>query len=492
MHIARRLYHLFEILMRTCRNICHQLAIFVSLVCLLYPVSLLAQQMPTDLAAVIAKYGISLSAVSLDIHDIETGKPVVQLNSNRPRNPASVIKLVTTLSALEILGPHHTWKTKYLIDGEIKDGVLVGNLVMQGGGDPFLTMDRFWHQIMSIKQRGIHTITGDFVIDNSLFAVPGHDRNAFDGKGSRLYNVGPDAALVNFSATRFVFHPIGNEIAVFSDPPLAGLVVDNNIKPAQGKCKSRNGGWSYALDIQQDKVIARFNGTYRSRCGQHSVARALFPNPEYTYRLFKYLWQSNGGTFNGGFHINKTPEDAVGLIDYPSEPLADIITSINKFSNNVMARILLLSIDAEREGEPATIDGARKMIGDWMTVNGLPMPELFIDNGSGLSRKSKITTANLSDLLGHAWNSNYRAEFLSSLSLAALDGTMRKRLKNSPLRSRARIKTGLITGVRSMAGYVNAKNNKQYAVAMMIESGKVNFWNGNVIQDAVLNWVYNR
>jgi D-alanyl-D-alanine carboxypeptidase/D-alanyl-D-alanine-endopeptidase (penicillin-binding protein 4) len=467
--------------------------LFLALFCVLCGHTNLAfaDKLPDQVSKLVSKYGIPLEAISIDVRDLDSDKSILQINSDKTRNPASVIKLLTTLAALERLGPDYVWNTRYYIDGKLAGDVIQGDLVLQGGGDPFLTVDRLWYQVLSIRERGIRAINGSLVIDNSLFDIPPHNRGKFDEQPARLYNVGPDAALTNFSATRFVFHPINGRVSVFADPPLADMVVVNKIKPADGKCKSRNSGWTYDIRKTGEKIYATFNGTYRTRCGQHSISRALFSNNEYTFRLFKYLWLRSGGIFDGGYRIAQVPENASELITFPSEPLADVITSINKYSNNVMTRNLFLTLDAQVENSPATPDGARAMLGDWLTVNNLSMPGLYVDNGSGLSRKTRISSRSLSDLLRHGWNSNYRPEFLSSLSLSALDGTMRKRLRDSGLQGRARIKTGLINGVRSMAGYVNARNNRQYSVAMMIESSKVNYWNGNELQDAVLKWIYN-
>jgi D-alanyl-D-alanine carboxypeptidase/D-alanyl-D-alanine-endopeptidase (penicillin-binding protein 4) len=465
----------------------------VAVVCLLLlPLTLNAQQLPGSISSLLKTYGIPVNTVSLDIRETESRATLLSINSNTPRNPASVIKLVTTLSALEILGPEYQWETKYWATGPVENGVLKGDMVIQGGGDPFLTVDRFWYQILSLQQQGIYSISGSLVIDNSRFDTDNHDRAAFDGQPARLYNVGPDAALVNFSATRFVIHPSSNQINVFAEPPLADLVVENNIKPATGKCINRNSGWSYGIHRQGEKVIARFNGKYRSRCGQHSLSRSVVSNQEYTFRLFKYLWNNSGGSFDGGYRIASTPEDATLINRFSSAPLADIITSVNKYSNNVMARQLLLTIHSEQTEGPGNLEGARGVVTDWLAQNIGATPGLHIDNGSGLSRKTRISAANLVDILQYGWASNFRPEFLSSLPLSALDGTMRKRLKDSELVGRARIKTGLVKGVRSMAGYVNARNGIHYSVAMLIDSNKVNFWNGNQIQDAVLKWVYER
>ncbi len=343
------------------------------------------------------------------------------------------------------------------------------------------------------------------MFDNSRFAPARHDRGAFDGEAERLYNVGPDAAMINLSATRFVIEPRGGygdgsggvaEIRITAEPPLAGLEIVNRVQPEDGGCISRNAGWSYRMDRSaagaNPNPVARFRGAYRPRCGDHSFSRSILPNTEYAHRLFTALWRAMGGTFAGGYRVAKTPQSARLLLTKPSRPLADLITGINKFSNNVMSRQLLLGIAAELRGAPATAEAGIAAVREWLAASGVRMPGLVIENGSGLSRTSRATAAGLSALLERGWVSAYRPEFVSSLPLAAIDGTMRTRLDGTALRGRARIKTGSIDGVRSMAGYVHGRNGRHYSVVMIIDSGRVNFANGNAVQDALLRWVYAR
>ena len=447
---------------------------------------------PQPVAKLLQTYGIPQSAVSIEVKEVDSEQSLLALNSDIPRNPASVIKILTTLAALELLGPTYQWNTHYLIDGKVEGNTLKGNLIMQGGGDPFLTVDRFWSHVLAIRERGIHHIEGNFIIDNSLFNSNPHDRAAFDGKALRLYNVGPDAALTNFSATRFVIEPRAGDINVFADPPLANLVIHNKLVPESGRCINRNSGWTMKLARDQGQIHANFIGRYRPRCKAHSISRIIISNVEYTYQLFRYLWQSMGGTLTGGFGIAKVPQTAELLTTLPSRSLAENIASINKFSNNVMARQLLLTIgsawnvDSSADTQASGIEA----VYEWLQSVGVNIDGMKIDNGSGLSRTSRISVGQISQLLQVAWTSTWRPEFLASFSLAALDGTMRKRLKKTSLVGRARIKTGLIKGIRSMAGYVHAENQRHYIVSMMIDSKKVNYWNGNQIQDALLEWVY--
>ncbi len=457
--------------------------------------------LPKPIAELLAQHRIPRAALSLEVTEMERAMgaaeraPLLSINAHVPRNPASVIKLLTTLAALELLGPHYLWQTAYLTDGMIVDGALHGDLILRGGGDPFLSVERLLEHVLALRQHGLRDIKGRLVIDNSHFAPQVHDRGAFDGKAQRLYNVGADAALTNFSATNFVLTPHGKQIRVTAEPPLAGLQIVNRLVAGGGRCLNRNAGWSYRIihagdNLAGDNLTVNFDGVYRRRCGAHSIARSLLPNPEYTHRLFTALWRAMGGNLALGNRVATTPASAQLLLTRDSEPLADIITGINKFSNNVMSRQLLLTIGAESDRQIGTVEAGAAAIKKWLSAKRIGMPGLVLANGSGLSRKTRATASGLSALLAHGWRSTYSPEFVSSLSLAALDGTMRSRLSDSPLRGRARLKTGLINGVRSMAGYVHARSGRYYNVVMILDSRAVNLWNGNEMQDAVLRWVY--
>ncbi|MYB34587.1 MAG: D-alanyl-D-alanine carboxypeptidase/D-alanyl-D-alanine-endopeptidase [Gammaproteobacteria bacterium] len=455
----------------------------------LLPVSALADALPSSISQTLKRYGIPVSDVSIEIRDIDSNQSILSVNSNVYRNPASVIKLVTTLAALELLGPQYQWKTRYYVDGKIRDDMLVGNLILRGGGDPFLTVDRLWSHVMTLRGLGIRSITGNLIIDNTLYDIPKHDRSAFDGAPSRLYNVGPDAALVNFSASRLVIQPLAGHISIRNEPPLEGMKLINQLKPKSGKCHSKTRGWSYRVDKDSDNIEVRFEGSYSTNCGIYSISRSLLPNNEYTYRLFKRLWIQSGGTLDGSYRVASLPENSQLLSSHSSVPLSDLITSINKYSNNTMTRMLFLNLDAENEDDQATLSGSRNRLVNWLLSNNIEIPDLYVDNGSGLSRTTRITSNGMAELLDLAWQSLYRPEFLSSLPIVALDGTMKKRLVNSPLAGRARIKTGSVKGVRSMAGYIVASDGKTYSVTVLIQSSNVSFHNGNRVQDAVLKWI---
>lgn len=455
-----------------------------------FPAAALSNVLPTQIAETLDRYSIPISDVSIEIRDIEKNEPILSINGDVSRNPASVIKLVTTLAALELIGPHHQWTTKYYAYGRIEDDMLIGDLVLKGGGDPFLTADKLWNHVTSLRGLGIRSISGNLLIDNTLYDIPAHDRSAFDNAPNRLYNVGPDAALVNFSATRLVVQPLSGKITVRAEPPLENISLNNRLVAKSGRCRSKAQGWNYRIDNTATAIQVGFSGAYPTNCGAYSISRSVMSNNEYTYRLFNLLWTQSGGRLGGSYRIGRLPEESLLLSSHSSTLLSDAIKSINKFSNNVMARMLFLNLDIENQNKQATLPGARKKIANWLSENNIDIPDLYIDNGSGLSRITRITANGVAELLQLGWNSLYRPEFLSSLPILAKDGTVRKRLFNSPIAGRARIKTGSVKGVRSMAGYLIGDNGKPYSVTVLIQSDRVTFHKGNRIQDAILKWVH--
>lgn len=477
---------------RYCRSFALRFALVVGV--LLSVPNVAEDALPAPITALLERYQIPTTAVSLEIVEMPSAvpdnEPLLSVNAHASRNPASAIKLLTTLTALELLGPAYHWETTYLSEGEIVDGVLQGDLILRGGGDPFLTVERLLEHVLSLRQLGIKRINGQLVLDNSQFTVQPHNRSEFDGEPQRLYNVEPSAILTNFSATDFVIEPRGEQIHISLVPPLSGVQIINRLTAQDGACINPNAGWSHKLVTTDEIVSVHFTGTYRKRCGRYLMSRSILPNNDYTHRLFTALWYTMGGQINKGYKIAPTPKTAQELLIRESEPLADIITGINKFSNNVMARQLLLSIGMEDSEATGSVKSGRKAINRWLAQQRINMPKLVLVNGSGLSRSTRVSARGLSTLLAHAWRSTYFPEFISSLSLSALDGTMRSRLNETPLLGRARVKTGLIDGVRSMAGYVHARSGKHYSVALLVDSKRINYWNGNEIQDALLLWMY--
>lgn len=462
------------------------------LVALLLPLGLamagaaaLAAGLPLPVANALKDAGIPMHNVAVLVRGTEQDQPLISHNVRSPMNPASVMKLLTTYAALEMLGPAHTWTTEALADSQPVDGRLEGSLYLRGSGDPRLGLEQFWLLLRQLRTRGIRDIAGDLVLDRSAFALPPHNPAEFDNEPLRPYNAGPDALLVNLKSLSFTLHPDldGARVELWHETPGTDRLTHSQLKLSNGSC----GDWREKLEIalESDTVVLR--GTFPASCGNKTLNLSPWPDNLQIERLFRALWQEQGGTLLGKVRDGTAPADARLLATHISPTLGEVVREINKYSNNVMARQLFLTLDAAR---PATPEGARRTIHTWLADKGLAMPELVLDNGSGLSRTERISAESLAQLLLAAWQSPVMPELLASLPLAGIDGTLKKRLADSPATGRAHLKTGYLENVRALAGYVLDNGGKRWIVVFMINDARSR--QGKAAMDALLQWVAER
>ena len=428
------------------------------------------ERLPPPVARVLKAAGVPSSAVAVMVQDVDARMPRSSFNAEKPMNPASVMKLLTTYAALELLGPAYTWKTEAWTAGPLKDGVLEGDLVLKGSGDPKLGFEQFWLLLRQLRARGLREIRGDLVLDRSRFAPDGHDPARFDGEPLRPYNVGPDALLLNYKAIRLDFVPDekARGVAVTAEPAPEQLDVVNLVKLGDGAC-----GAAWYDAVRMDLVPAGaalrliLTGSYPAACGEKSRHVAVLDHPQFVVGVFRQLWRELGGTFAGSLREGAVPAGARLLARGESPALAEVVREINKFSNNVMARQLWLTLGAESAKRPARGADAEGAVRDWLAQKELRMPELSIENGAGLSRSDRVSADSLGRLLLSAWASPVMPEFVASLPLAGIDGTMKRRVNGSGVAGQAHVKTGYLDGVRALAGYVLDRRGKRAVVVFL-------------------------
>lgn len=428
--------------------------------------------------------------LSVSVIDVSTGKPVLQWQSEQARNPASTIKLVTTLVALDVLGPTYRWHTDVFARGTIEDGRLDGDLLIKGYGDPFLVTERVWQMVQQIRHAGIREIGGDLLLDDSWFDVGEHDPGAFDRQPLRAYNVAPNALMMNFKVVRYWFEPDheAGAVSVRLDPPLKNLRVQNRLGLAAHSCRGFQRGITISSNESVDEIT--LSGKFPSGCKRYAMDRTALSHNEFVFGLFTSLWRESGGSFAGSYRNTVIEEDEEPLLSFASLPLTEMIARVNKHSNNVMARQLLYTLSAEVTGPPGTEDGGKDVIAKWLADNGLASTRISIDNGAGLSRTTRTSTDDMARMLYFAWQQPYMPEYLSSMSLSGLDGTLRRRFVGSALAGKAHMKTGSLDHVTAIAGYLQARSGRRFVIVAMQNYEDIHRGPGEEVQEALLRWVY--
>jgi len=446
--------------------------------------------LPVGVRSVLNVRNVPDNTLSIYVESIETGEEILSWNDREPRNPASVEKMLTTLVALDILGPAYRWKTEVYALGDVSNAELQGDLLLKGYGDPYLVAERVWQMLRQIRQAGIDKISGNLLLDDSYFDVAYYDPAAFDREPLRAYNVAPNALLTNFKVVRYYFEPEpgSNKVLVRLDPHLENLDIVNRLTTVSGSCRGYQRGIAINANERFDQIT--FSGKFPSGCDTYSMARTALSHNEYTYGLFRAMWRESGGQFNGGWEQARAPDDVEPTLVFESRPLSEIITSVNKHSNNVMARQLLYTLAAERLGAPGTEESGRQVVWDWLRERNLDFNQFKLENGAGLSRESRMTARDLGQMLRYAYESPFMPEYLSSLSLSGLDGTLSRRFRDSALTGKAHIKTGSLDDVSAFAGYFQSRAGNRYIVVTMHNYTDIHRGPGEEVQEALLQWLY--
>ena len=458
-----------------------------------------AQTLPPEIDALLARAKVpreAFAAVVVDAAPAMNGKtaPLLIWRAGSPMNPASVMKLVTTYAALELLGPAYNWKTPVYVDGPIVNGELQGNLVIQGKGDPKLVMQQLWLLLRRVQGLGIKTITGDIVLDRSAFAASAQNAGDFDGEVLRPYNVQPDALLINYKSVvmTFVPNPGSGSASISYDPPLAGVQMQASVPlSAGGNGRALTDCGDYRALLQgdfADPLRIAFAGSYPVACGEKVWAIAYLDPASYARRAVAGLWQEMGGQLKGQVRDGLAPVGRAPVFEMESAPLAEIIRDINKFSNNVMAQQLFLTFSLQRPGG-ASSEASREAVRNWWQArfggqSGTPdLPVL--DNGSGLSRAERVTPQGLGRMLQTAYVSGAMPELMASLPITGVDGTL-KRSKSQVSQGWAHLKSGTLRDSTALAGYVHTPSGRRLVVV-----GIVNHPNAPAARpalDALVDW----
>ena len=448
---------------------------------------------PNDLPPVIKQAlqaeNVPLESVSIFAKRIDAAQPALAFQADVARNPASVMKLVTSYAALDLLGPSYRWKTQFFGLTTPAQNKLNGGLWVRGSGDPSLNSAALFDVASEIKQKfNVEEICCDLALDVTAFAPQNFDAAAFDGKPYRAYNAPAEALMVNQQALRLQLTMLDEKVAVIAYPSWKSLLKNVEVSAVTGECND----WKSGLRIKREGQSLSLSGTYPSSCGDKYLDVNWQNGAEYFAYVFYGAWEQAGGRWPNNqlpkIRFANIPANAVLLSEHVSPTLAEVLRDMNKTSNNVIARALYLNLSrAGDETQIASTAKSEQVLKAWLQTKGLNFKELVLENGAGLSRNERISAAHLGLLLDDAYHQPVMAELAASLPIYGLDGSLSKR-KETLMYGRAHLKTGSLEGVRAIAGYVLDAKGRYWSVAFMANGAKAG--DTKNAQDALLAWIY--
>ncbi|MBX9900009.1 MAG: D-alanyl-D-alanine carboxypeptidase/D-alanyl-D-alanine-endopeptidase [Burkholderiaceae bacterium] len=464
------------------------------------------ETLPSRLSALLNKDKLTRANLGILVLPADETTPVLSLNAERPMNPASTMKIITSLVALEELGPNYRWSTTLLSEQKINKAKLDGTLYLRGGGDPNFTVEKLGSLLRRLRYLGVQKIKGDIVLDRRFFqpARPDLIAPSFDEAPTAYYNVVPDALLIHSNLVALAINATSDNIDVQLQSTLSDVSIVNHLVLSDAPCAE----WEKHMQAPQFNIKARaaieigLFGTFPRKCHITSYFSHLDRNT-FIENTIRTLWKEMGGTWQGRVQDGVTPNTATVLVDYLSDTLVENIRNINKFSDNSMARSIYLTLGAEanarnlaelsknqsngNETTATTAQTSELQVRRWLNRHNINDQGIVLENGSGLSRIERLNAMQLARVLQEAYRSKWYPEFASSLPIVALDGTMRKRLKASVAEQRARIKTGTLRDALAIAGYVRDSENKDWIVVAFINTdGPVQ---GKQVLDDLILWV---
>jgi serine-type D-Ala-D-Ala carboxypeptidase/endopeptidase (penicillin-binding protein 4) len=430
-------------------------------------------------AALVQGCGLPSSSIGLYARALDEVSPLVSLNAETPFVMASTTKLVTSMAALDLLGPQFRWRTFAFARGPIENGRLEGDLWIVGGGNALLTSAELRNWMGQWRDLGLNEIAGNIVLDRFAFQLNESDHERTPPPAAdRPHHNRPDAFSLDEGVLRISLQPdAAGRVAVQMEPPLAGLEVDQR-QVRRGGCSAwvQWGGKGVELPSRV-KVVGEWN----PHCGRRQLA-ALAPlgQAEFMHRAVAGVWAEAGGHL-GGSVVDQTqplrpslfPADLDGLPQMPfavhlSERLPLLLRGINKSSDNFAARNLMLALSRGFPGRAATLPAAQARMREWLASQGLGPGDVEVENGSGLSRGERAKPRAMVHLLANAWQARQANSLVDSLPVAGVDGTLEHRLRGGAAEGQAYLKTGTLLDARALAGYVRSRSGRIYAVAALV------------------------
>ena len=448
--------------------------------------------LPIKIESLASKYDIPLDNLSIIVQPVGSEIRLINLNSNVYRSPASLTKLFTAYVGIDYLGPDFTWTTKVFSSDAINDGV-IDSLIFQGGGDPYITIERLKLMVTELRSLGIHTINNGLIVEQKFFQQPRMSTAVFDDDPLRPYNVMHTSFLINNNKIDFTVKK--NSINTIQIEPVflpAAVSFLDRLEIGAGPCGNFRDDVSFTQINQEEyppNTVIVLTGTYPGDCNSFEHDISLTDANHYFFGAFKRVWLESGGNFKGYIREGNAPLFDKPLVSFDSATLAEIATESVKESDNLISRHIFLSLNQSFVGKK-NYKASRKIMKKVLRHNGIKITNsAFIENGSGLSRTTKIRPETILDLLQAIQQHSSSDILLNSLPVSGVDGSLENKYQNDLLKKRLKLKTGTLDGVSGLAGFITGLSGKDYIFVFLHNDIPDYSYRISPFREALLNWV---
>lgn len=453
--------------------------------------------------ALLQKAGIQPQDASFVVEPVDGSMPAYAHNGERVMSLASTTKVITSLAALDTLGAQYRWATRAYplgsVDPSAPSAQLHGHLMIVGGGDPTMTYADLLAWFKNIQSNSFQHIQGNIVVDRQVFRLSSGDQsNVPPEQDGVTYHRWPEGLIVNKGILQAKLQVKDGAAQWSFNPPLDGVKVNNQLVVRSGPCRSNKNAPNMSLS-SGDTLSITFQGELSPQCGVTTLETSTLSDGAFVRAVIGAAWREAGGTLTGRV-VERTTEstaqiDPVFLKEWnkkpwaarASKPLSQVLRDMNKVSDNLIARHLMLSLSRGFPQRAGSLQEARSRVSQWLKKQGFSNQDINVDNGSGLAYNETARPRALVSLLRQAWLSKKSQIFKSSLPIAGLDGTLSRRFTNNEVKGHAFLKTGTLSNTRALAGYVEGADGKIYAVAAVINHP--NAEKGVPALDEFIRWV---
>jgi serine-type D-Ala-D-Ala carboxypeptidase/endopeptidase (penicillin-binding protein 4) len=388
--------------------------------------------------------------------------------------PASLTKLVSAGALLDTFGPSRKFETHLLSTAPIDAGVLRGNLVLRGGGDPGFVSESMWFLVNEFLRTGIREIRGDILVDDTRFDRVRNDSSRQEERVDRAYDAPVGALSFNWNSVNVFVRPAkkaGESAQVFLDP-------ENDFVSLRGAVTTVKAGKKTAVTVERGeskgKDWVQVSGQIPVGAKEFVAYKNISEPDKWAGNVLIQFLKQRGISVTGKVVVGPTPTGAVILAHAESKPLGQLVADMLKFSNNFVAEMLVKNLAAEKNGMPAKLEPGIDLLRKFIVTLGVPMERFKFISPSGFNSGNRMTPKDLNQILVQLRNRfTVFPELLAALPLAGVDGTLKSRMRGTVAEGRVRAKTGLLTGVAGLAGYAGRRDGSD-AVFTFIFNGRAN------------------